>query len=85
MRGAYGEIDYDRKVIKVNPKRHKSKKVRRLTSNKDGTENLLVTMLHEEVHRNHPKMHERNVEKLARAMKSRMGDKAKKKTYRKFK
>lgn len=63
MRGAYGEIDDEKKVIRINKKRHKSDSAERRTPNKDGSESLLATILHEEVHRMHPEMTERDVDK----------------------
>lgn len=78
VRGAFGETDYDRKVIKINKKAHKTGT---MTRNPDGSESLLTTILHEVNHVRHPKKGERGVEKLARAMKSRMGPRQKAKYY----
>ncbi len=85
LRGAFGETDYDKKIVRINKRRHaKNQPVRHLTKNKDGSENMLVTALHEINHVKHPKMGERGVEKLARAMKSRMSKKQKNRIYSKF-
>jgi hypothetical protein len=46
---SYGEIDYDKKVIRVNP------------SYKRGE--LLNTIIHEELHRKHPDWNEKKVKK----------------------
>ena len=84
-RGAFGETDFEKKTITINKKRHKSKNVRKLTPNKDGSENLLTTIAHEFAHKNHPKINsEKKIEKLARAMVSKMSPKRKAKLYRKF-
>lgn len=78
VRGAFGETDYDKKVVKINKKRHEKGSMAR---NPDGTENLLTTILHEINHVRYPKKSEKGVEKLAVAMKSRMSDKQKAKYY----
>lgn len=84
LRGAYGETDYDKKLVRVNKRRHKSKTAKRITPNKDGSENLLTTIAHEMVHVNHPRRTEKSTEKLARAMVSKMGKKQKGRLYSKF-
>lgn len=82
MRGAYGDTNYDKKVVRVSKKAHRPKsKGRRKTPNNDGSENLLMTIMHEMNHVRHPNMSEKGVEKLAKAMKSRMSDKQKAKYY----
>jgi len=45
----YGEIDYDKKVIRVNPKKG----------------DLINTILHEELHKQHPGWNEKKVKKEA--------------------
>lgn len=83
LRGAYGETNYDKKLIRINKKKHRSTntKLKRYTPNKDGSENLLMTIVHEVNHVVHPNMKERGIEKLAKAMKARMSDKQKAKYY----
>lgn len=81
---AYGETDYDKRTIRINKQRHK-KKFKRTNPNKDGSENLLDTIIHEDLHRKHPNMREKNVKKLAKAMKSKMSKKQKAKHYAKLK
>lgn len=85
LRGAYGETDFDKKTIRINKKKHKAtnKNTKRITPNKDGSENLLNTILHEAMHVKHPKLGERAVEKLARAMKTRMSPTQKQRLYSK--
>lgn len=85
VRGGYGETDLKNKVIKIDKSKHKRKGTKRITPNKDGSENMLTTIVHEMTHKRHPKMGEEKVEKLARAMKSRMGTKQKQRLYSKFK
>jgi predicted SprT family Zn-dependent metalloprotease len=53
MRGAVGEIDYDKKVIRINKKKAK----------KRGPGEVLKTIKHEVDHLNHPRMHEKTVYK----------------------
>lgn len=85
LRGAFGETDYENKVIKIDKSKHrKGAKVKHLTKNKDGSENMLTTMAHELMHKAHPKMTEKQVEKLARKRVATMGKKAKAKIYAKF-
>lgn len=85
LRGAYGQIDYAKKKIEINKKKHrKGSDAKRITPNKDGSEKMLMTMQHELVHKSHPKKGEKGVEKLARAMVSKMSPKKKAKIYSKF-
>lgn len=84
LRGAFGETDFSKKVVRINKKKHrKGADVKHLTPNKDGSENLLTTIVHEQTHINHPQMGERKVEKLARAMKRKMSPKQKARMYAK--
>lgn len=63
MRGAYGETDYETKTIRVNKKRHKQPGAKRITPKANGHEHLGMTIYHEELHRKHPTMTEREVRK----------------------
>lgn len=84
LRGAFGETDLDKKVIRINKKRHRANApVKHLTPNKDGSENLLTTIVHEGIHAKQPNKKENSVEKLARAMVSRMSPKQKSRYYAK--
>ena len=83
MRGAFGETDYDKKVIRVNKKRHKSKSVLKISKKKDGNEHLGKTIYHEELHRKHPKMYEKTVRKKEKDF-DKLSKKQKKKLYSKF-
>jgi len=56
MRGAYGEIDYDNGVIRINPRKGE----------------LLNTILHEEEHRLYPNKTEREVRKSAEKKESEL-------------
>ena len=61
LRGAYGETDLERGVIRINKARHQNKKYKRINPNKDGSEKLYGTIYHEETHAKHPKLTEREV------------------------
>lgn len=63
MRGAYGETDFETKTIRINKKRHKQPGAKRITPKANGDEHIGMTIYHEELHRKHPKMTEREVRK----------------------
>src|SRR4051812_44654562 len=81
LRGAYGETDFDKRTITINKKKHGDKSLKRITPNADGTENMLTTIVHEAMHVKHPQKGERAIEKLARAMVSRMPPRDKARYY----
>lgn len=86
MRGAFGETDLDKKVIRVNKKLHKTaKKHKKSVYNIPKKDiSLINTMVHEKLHAKHPKMTERAIRKKTRTVLAKMGTKAKKKVYRQF-
>lgn len=61
LKGAYGETDTTKKVIKINKKLHKDKKYKRVKANKDGTESLRNTIKHEKLHAKYPSLSEKAV------------------------
>lgn len=63
MRGAYGETDFEKRLIRINKKRHKSPTAKKITPKANGHEHLGKTIYHEETHRKYPKMTEREVRK----------------------
>ncbi len=73
---AYGDTDLEKKVIRINKKKAKLK-------GRKGE--LLDSIMHEENHRIHPKMHEKNVRKLTKKNVNKMGKKQKQKLYNRFK
>ena len=81
LRGAYGETDTDKKVIRINKERHR-KNVTRYNKNPDGTESLIDSIVHEEDHADAPKKHEKTVYKDAKKKVERMSVKQKQKLYR---
>lgn len=85
LKGLYGETDYGKKVITINKKAHKkTTHPSWVKKNPDGTANLLDTIVHERMHANHPKMHEKTVRKKTSIVINKMGPKQKKKLYSKF-
>ena len=73
-RGVYGDTDLKKKIIRINKKAHK----------KTG-EKIIDTIRHEENHRLHPKMHEKNIRKKTKADLTKMSKKEKQKHYSRFK
>ncbi len=65
-----GSIDYDKKEIKVNRKKSK---------NEPG--GVLDTMVHEEMHRLHPRRHEKNVKSMTTEQVRNMSKGKKKKIF----
>lgn len=82
LKGAYGETDTVKKVVRINKKLHK-KKMKYGIPKKDGT--LINTIVHEGLHVKNPKMKEKDVRKKARKVVAKMGPKAKAKHYSKVK
>jgi len=74
LKGLYGLTDYAKKKIIVNKKVHKKNK-----------ESIIDTIVHEETHRKHPKMHEKTVRKLTPKKVKTMSAKAKSKLRSRYK
>ena len=70
----YGETDLDKKKIRINKKKSKN----------GGPGQLLNTIVHEETHARHPKMHERTVRKKTKSLTGRMSKTTKQKYYSKY-
>lgn len=85
MRGAFGETDLDKRVVRINKKKHTNPKAlkneRRYNRNKDGTESILDTIVHEMGHVANPKAGEKKVEKQAKRLTKKMSPKVKKRIY----
>ena len=75
----YGDVNNKEKVIVVNKAIHKKKKGMYGISKKDAT--LINTLVHEKMHIDHPKMHEKNVRNSARKKLDRMTEREKGKYY----
>jgi hypothetical protein len=84
MRGAYGETDYNKKTIRINKARHQSPNAKRIAKKKDGSESLINTITHEEMHAAHPKMHEGTVRRKAASLVKRMRPTTKKRLYARY-
>ncbi|MFA6422235.1 MAG: hypothetical protein WCV92_02460 [Candidatus Buchananbacteria bacterium] len=70
----YGEINYHRKVIRVN--KHKSKKL--------GRGGIIDTIIHEETHRIYPQLGEREIKRLTEIRLRKMDSGIKKMYYNKY-
>lgn len=83
----YGFTDLNKKTITINKSFHKKKGIHGpgISKNKNGTAKILDTIVHEEMHAAHPKMHEKTVRKLTPKKVKRLTKKAKKKLYSKYK
>jgi hypothetical protein len=73
VKGAYGITDFDKKKITINKSLIK----------KHG-ESIISTILHEETHAKHPKMHEKTVRKLEKKLVKKTSPSIKKKLYSKY-
>ena len=73
MKG-FGETDFKKKVIRINKSKKKNKR----------KGEILDTIVHEEQHRIHPEMKEKNVQKRTKKLVKKMGDKTKVKMYSKY-
>ena len=82
----YGITDLDKKTISINKQYHKSKgnHASSIRKNKDGSANLADTLVHEQLHAQHPKMHEKTVRKLTRKKVGKLSKKYKRKLYNKL-
>lgn len=85
MRGAFAEVDFEKKVVRVNKKRHKSKSAGRISKNPDGSEKLIDTLVHENEHILDPLATEKQVKKRAKRKVEKMSKKQKAKFYSKVK
>ena len=80
MKGLDGETDYNKKQIIINKKKSKTDKG---FAKKDRT--VINSIVHEEMHRIHPKMTEKRVRKNTRTKVAHMSSKVKKKMYSRYK
>ena len=74
LRGAYGEANMHTGVVRINKKYHKR-----------DSEKLIDTLTHEQMHFDHPKMHEKTVRKLTPKKVKKMKKGEKNKLYAKLK
>lgn len=87
MRGAYGETDFNNKIIRINKKKSKASPMYSRPVNKGAKAypDLLGTIVHEEYHKNHPKATEKQTRKAERRLVTTMTSTQKKKAYSRFK
>ena len=85
LKSAYGQTNLDTKKVEINKKAHKNMKLERVNKNPNGTESLVDTIVHEEMHAKHPKMHEKTVRKKAKKVVARLSQKQKSKIRAKYK
>ena len=79
VKGGFGETDFNKKIIKIDKKKHKMKKYANDYSKSENT--LINTITHEES----PKKTEVQIRKLAKNKVKKMGPKLKTKLYNKYK
>lgn len=82
LRGAYAETDFNTKKVRVNVKAHRQDKKR---TKKKKNALLLDTLVHEQMHIDHPRMREKTVRRKTKAKVPRMGKTAKRRMYNKLK
>ena len=78
---AFGEVDFDKKIIKINRKAHIKAKKKALWDIPQKDSTLINTLLHEKMHIAHPKMKERNIRKITREKLIEMSKKIKNRLY----
>lgn len=86
LRGAYGMTTIESgkpTKIEINRKRHRKIKVDKRFPKRDRT--LINTIVHEEMHARHPKMHEKTIVKKTWKKITKMGKGIKSKLYKKYK
>ncbi len=81
----FGETDIAKGTIKINKKLHAQKSGGHLIRNKNGTEKLIGTIVHEELHAAHPKAHEKTVRKMAKKKVRVINRKTKQRLYSRYK
>ena len=83
----WGDCNFQKKVIRVNRKKSRKDPLRVRPINKHARRypDVLDTMVHEENHANHPKMHEKNIRKKTLRDIKKMTRKQKQKIYSRYK
>ena len=76
LRGRLGEVDLDKKIIRIN--KNKAKR-------EGGRGEITSTMIHEELHAKHPKMKEKTVQKKEKQLMKSMSAKQKQSLRNKYK
>ncbi len=78
LKGAYAETDLEKGTITINRRKHKTDPL-----HKKRYPEMADTKIHEFMHAEHPKMHEKTVRKLTRKKLKRMSKKQKGRIYSK--
>ena len=77
-----GRTDYKKKTIEINKKKSKKEaRVRPITKGANGYPEVLDTIVHEVMHRDHPNMHERTVRRKTKTKIRAMSKRSKKRFY----
>lgn len=84
MHGIFGETDEHTRTIRINKKLHKQKNGGHLIKNPDGTEKIIGTIIHEELHAAHPKAYEKTIRKAARRRVKVINRKTKERLYARY-
>lgn len=71
----YGDTDFDKHLIRIN---------KQMNKHKGRKGELLDSIMHEKSHVLHPKMKEKNIEKLASKITKHMSKKAKQSAYKPY-
>jgi len=79
----HGRTDFEKKLIEINKKASKKFIKDGITSKQDST--IINTIVHEDLHRKHPKMLEKTVRKKAKQIVKRLSTKKKQRLRARFK
>ena len=71
---AFGDTDLETGVIRINKKKNK----------KAGKGELIDTIVHEEMHLAHPKMHEKTIKRKTKAKVKKLSNKRKRRLYNRY-
>ena len=79
-----GDTNTTDKIIRINKKLHHKAAMKRVMGRNKRKSELLDTIVHEEMHAKHPKMHEKIVYKKTREKVKKLTPKQKHKLYSRF-
>lgn len=80
---AFGEADFDKKIIRINKKVSKkaAKSKKKIYSFPKKESTVINSLVHETMHKDHPKMHEKTVRRKSAILVKRLSKKARAKYY----
>lgn len=84
MSGLFGETDDGTRTITINKALIKKKEGGHIIKKPDGSESLIGTIVHEELHAAHPKAHEKTVRKAAKRKIKTIPKKTKQRLYSRY-